>query len=128
MIDIPDGGILMCCCRQSGKRINFFEEKGYLMCDENCVKSTMRSPEERKKLIHRLNRIEGQIRGIKGMVEKDAYCADILIQSSAASAALNSFNKDLIACHVRGCVARDIRDGKDEVIDELVALLQKLMK
>ncbi len=98
------------------------------MCDENCVKSTMRSPEERKKLIHRLNRIEGQIRGIKGMVEKDAYCADILIQSSAASAALNSFNKDLIACHVRGCVARDIRDGKDEVIDELVALLQKLMK
>ena len=79
-------------------------------------------------LIHRLNRIEGQIRGIRGMVENDAYCPDILVQSAAAGAALNAFNKELLASHIRGCVARDIREGKDEVIDELVATLQKLMK
>ena len=93
-----------------------------------CEKTTDRSEEERKKLIHRLNRIEGQIRGIRGMVEKDAYCADILIQSAAVNAAVNAFNKELLANHIRGCVARDIREGKDEVIDELVVTLQKLMK
>lgn len=95
----------------------------------NCMeKSTQRGEDERKKLINRLNRIEGQIRGIRGMIEKDAYCTDILVQSAAANAALNSFNKDLIASHIHGCVARDIREGKDEVIDELVTVLQKLMK
>ena len=91
-------------------------------------KTTARSEEERTKLIHRLNRIEGQIRGIRGMVESDAYCADILVQSAAVNAAVNAFNKELLASHIRGCVARDIREGKDEVIDELVATLQKLMK
>ena len=94
----------------------------------SCQKTTVRTEEERKKLIHRLNRIEGQIRGIRGMVEKDAYCADILIQSAAVNAAVNAFNKELLAHHIKGCVARDIREGKDEVIDELVATLQKLMK
>ena len=94
-------------------------------CEE---KKTYRNDEEKKKLITRLNRIEGQIRGIKGMVEKGAYCPDILIQSAAASAAINAFNKELLANHIRTCVANDIRDGKDEVIDELVATLQKLMK
>lgn len=93
-----------------------------------CNKSTERTDEERKKLINRLSRIEGQIRGIRGMIENNAYCTDILMQSAAVNAAVNSFNKDLIASHIRGCVARDIRDGKDEVIDELVVLLQKLMK
>ena len=93
-----------------------------------CDKTTTRSEEERKKLIHRLNRIEGQIRGIRKMVEKNAYCADILVQSAAVNAAVNAFNKELLASHIRGCVARDIREGKDEVIDELVATLQKLMK
>ena len=93
-----------------------------------CEKTTARTEEERKKLIHRLSRIEGQIRGIRGMMEKDAYCTDILIQSAAVNAAVNAFNKELLASHIRGCVARDIRDGKDEVIDELVATLQKLMK
>ena len=93
-----------------------------------CEKTTARTEEERKKLIHRLNRIEGQVRGIRGMLEKDAYCADILIQSAAVNAAVNAFNKELLASHIRGCVARDIREGKDEVIDELVATLQKLMK
>lgn len=87
-----------------------------------------RSPEEYKKLIHRLNRIEGQIRGIKGMVENDAYCPDILIQSAAVNAAINAFNKELLANHIRTCVADDIRNGKDEAIDELVFTLQKLMK
>ena len=87
-----------------------------------------RSPEEYKKLIHRLNRIEGQIRGIKGMVESDAYCPDILIQSAAVNAAINAFNKELLANHIRTCVADDIRNGKDEAIDELVVTLQKLMK
>lgn len=93
-----------------------------------CEKTTDRSEEERKKLIHRLNRIEGQIRGIRRMVENDAYCTDILMQSQAVNAAVNAFNKELLASHIRGCVARDIRDGKDEVIDELVITIQKLMK
>lgn len=87
-----------------------------------------RSPEEYKKLINRLNRIEGQLRGIKGMVENNAYCPDILIQSAAVNAAINAFNKELLANHIRTCVADDIRNGKDEVIDELVVTLQKLMK
>lgn len=87
-----------------------------------------RSPEEYKKLIHRLNRIEGQIRGIKGMVENNAYCPDILIQSAAVNAAINAFNKELLANQIRTCVADDIRNGKDEAIDELVVTLQKLMK
>ena len=87
-----------------------------------------RSPEEYKKLIHRLNRIEGQIRGIKGMVENNAYCPDILIQSAAVNAAINAFNKELLANHIRTCVADDIRNGKDEAIDELVVTLQKIMK
>ena len=93
-----------------------------------CGKTTIRPEEERKKLVNRLNRIEGQIRGIRGMVESNAYCADILVQSAAVNAAVNAFNKDLLASHIRGCVARDIREGKDEVIYELVATLQKLMK
>lgn len=93
-----------------------------------CGKKTERSEEERKKLIHRLNRIEGQIRGIRNMVERDAYCTDILMQSAAVNAAVNAFNKELIANHIRGCVVRDIKDGNEEVLDELVATLQKLMK
>ena len=78
--------------------------------------------------MNRLKRIEGQVRGIQGMLEKDAYCADVLIQVAAVNAALNSFNKALLAEHVRTCVADNIRAGNDEVIDELVVLLQKLMK
>lgn len=93
-----------------------------------CHKTKQRTQEEYKSLIHRLSRIEGQVRGIRGMVEKDAYCTDILAQVAAVTAALNAFNKELLAQHIRTCVARDIRDGKDETIDELVATLQKLMK
>lgn len=95
---------------------------------ECCHKTKERSEEEYTALIHRLNRIEGQIRGIKRMVEESAYCTDILIQVSAVNSALNSFNKELLANHIRTCVAKDIRDGKDEVIDDLVKTLQKLMK
>lgn len=94
----------------------------------DCCRTTERSEEEQKKLIHRLNRIEGQIRGIRGMLERSAYCNDILIQSAAVSAALNAFNRDLLSSHIHSCVARDLREGKDETIDELMATLQKLMK
>lgn len=93
-----------------------------------CAKSTHRTQEEKKKLINRMKRIEGQIRGIIRMVEEDAYCNDILIQSAAANAAINAFNKELLSAHIHTCVARDIREGKDETIDELVATMQKLMK
>nr|WP_326172319.1 metal-sensing transcriptional repressor [uncultured Oscillibacter sp.] len=95
-------------------------------CD--CHKTKMRSPEEYKCLIHRLNRIEGQIRGIRGMVEKSAYCPDILAQVAAANAALNAFSRELLAEHIRTCVARDVREGREETLDELVATIQKLMK
>lgn len=95
---------------------------------ECCHKTKERSQEEYTRLIHRLNRIEGQIRGIRGMMERSAYCPDILVQSAAVTAAINAFNKELLASHIRTCVARDIREGKDETIDELVATLQKLMK
>ena len=93
-----------------------------------CHKHKERSEKEYRDLINRLNRIEGQIRGIKGMVERDAYCPEILVQVAAANAALNSFNKVLLANHIRTCVADDIRDGKEETIDELVTVLQELMK
>ena len=93
-----------------------------------CHKKTERSEKEYKDLIHRLNRIEGQIRGIRNMVEQDAYCPDILIQVAAANAALNSFNKVLLGNHLRTCVANDIREGHDETIDELLKVLQRLMK
>lgn len=97
-------------------------------CCECMAKTTHRDDEQKKKLLNRLKRIEGQIRGIQSMIEQDAYCNDVLIQSSAVNAAMNAFNKELLASHIRSCVARDIREGKDEVIDELVLTLQKLMK
>ena len=93
-----------------------------------CSKTTARSDEERKKLMNRLSRIEGQIRGIRGMLEKDAYCTDILTQSAAVNAAVNAFNRELLGSHIRGCVVRDIKEGKGEIIDELLVSLQKLMK
>ncbi len=98
------------------------------MADCCTHKTKERSGEEYKSLVNRLNRIEGQIRGIRGMVEKDAYCTDILVQVSAVNAALNAFNKELLSNHIKTCVAQDIRNGKDETVDELVATLQKLMK
>ena len=87
-----------------------------------------RTDEEVRRLTHRLSRIEGQIRGLKEMLQSDAYCIDILVQVSAATAALNSFSKELLATHIKACVAENIRNGNNEVVDELVCVLQKLMK
>ena len=98
------------------------------MSCEYCHSTKNRTQEEKTALIHRLNRIEGQVRGLKRLIEEDAYCVDVLMQVSAASAALNAFSKELLASHIRSCVAQDIRDGKDDTIDELVSTLQKLMK
>ena len=107
--------------------INDFEEK-----KESCPccsgKDKDRDEKEFKDLMNRLKRIEGQVRGVEGMLEKNAYCTDILMQVSAITSALNSFNKVLLANHMRTCVADNIREGNDEVIDELVLTLQKLMK
>ena len=98
--------------------------------DEKCCchKTKERTEEEYKSLIHRLNRVEGQIRGIRKMVENNVYCTDILVQVAAATAALNAFNAELLANHIKTCVADDIRHGKDETINELIGTLQKLMK
>ena len=93
-----------------------------------CHKTKQRTEKEYKDLLNRLSRIEGQVRGVKGMVEKDAYCVDILTQVAAINAALNSFNKVLLSNHIRTCVAENVRNGNDEVIDELVTTIQKLMK
>ena len=99
------------------------------MDDEKCCcRTKSRSEKESRDLIHRLNRIEGQIRGIRGMVEQNAYCIDIVNQVAAANAALNSFNKLLLSEHIRTCVTEDIRGGQDEKMDELVRTIQKLMK
>ena len=88
----------------------------------------MRSEEEKKKLLKRLKLAEGQIRGIQNMIENDSYCPEILTQVSAVTAALNSFNKELLACHIRSCVKEDIQNNDEEAIDEFVRTLQKLMK
>ena len=102
------------------------EEKKACPCC--CQKTTKRSAEQKKALLNRLRRIEGQVRGIQGMLEKDAYCTDIMVQVAAVNAALNSFNKVLLANHIKTCVTRDIKEGKEETVDELVTVLQKLMK
>ena len=91
-------------------------------------KTKERGAEELRSLQNRLSRIEGQIRGVRGMLEKDAYCTDILMQVAAVNAALNAFSKELLATHIKTCVTEDIKAGKDETVDELVAILQKLMK
>ncbi len=93
-----------------------------------CHKTKQRDEREYTDLIHRLNRIEGQIRGIKGMIEKDAYCTDILTQVAAANAALNSFSKVLLENHIRTCVVDDIRAGEDDTVDDLIKVIRKFMK
>ena len=102
------------------------ESEGCKACSLH--KNTARSDEQKRMLLNRLRRIEGQVRGSMRMIESDAYCNDVLIQSAAVNAAMNSFNKELLSLHIHSCVARDIREGKDEIIDELVATVQKLMK
>ena len=97
-------------------------------CCSSCCRHKDRSPEEYKALMNRLSRIEGQVRGIRGMLEKDAYCVDILVQVTAANSALNSFAKELLSQHVRTCVVDDLRDGSEEKLEELIRLLPRLMK
>lgn len=99
-------------------------------CTKNCCncKKKHRDPQEYNDLIHRLNRIEGQIGGIKRMVEKDCYCIDILTQVTAVQAALKAFNKQLLGNHIKTCVAEDIRAEKYETLDELLKTIQKLMQ
>lgn len=98
------------------------------LCPACSGKHKTRDNSERKSLMNRLKRIEGQVRGVEGMLENDAYCTDILIQISAINSALNSFSKELLANHMKTCVAENIRQGNDDVIDELVVTLQKLMR
>lgn len=125
-----------CCHRQEEIPVSCHcagEESGYDTFSEpkcqNCsVKKKVRSEKEFKALLNRLSRIEGQVRGVRSMLENDAYCIDILTQVSAINAALNSFNKVLIANHIRTCVKENIQAGNDEVVEELVSTLQKLMK
>ena len=113
------------CCEEAAAETAQAEAETLHAC---CCHRKKRSEEEYKSLIHRLNRIEGQIRGIRGMVEKDVYCADILVQVAAANSALNAFSRELLSQHVRTCVADDLRAGSDEKLDELLKLLPKLMK
>ena len=94
----------------------------------HCARHKERSPGEYRRLMNRLSRIEGQIRGIRGMVENGAYCPDILVQSAAVNAAINAFNRELLAEHLRTCVTRDLKNGHEEIVDELAVTLQKLMK
>jgi len=108
--------------------INKLTEEMNTYCPNCSGKHKERDEKEYKDLMNRLKRIEGQVRGIEGMLENGAYCTDILVQVSAVNSALNSFNKVLLANHMRTCVADNIREGNDEVIDEMVTILQKLMK
>lgn len=94
----------------------------------DCGKKTERTEEQKKKLLNRLNRLEGQVRGVKRMIENDAYCNDVLIQSAAIGAAVDAFSREVLRAHLRSCVIRDIRDGRDEVADELMETLERLMR
>lgn len=105
---------------------NLSEEKCCHCKIEDGKKKTIRTSEEKKKMSVRLSKIEGQIRGIKNMVENDSYCTDILIQVSAVRSALESFSTELLKNHIQGCVVRDLQDGKTEIIDELLWTIQKL--
>ena len=105
-----------CCCEE-----NIPHEK-------DCCRTRERSEEEYKGLVNRLNRIEGQIRGIKGMLDKSAYCPDILTQVAAVNAALNAFGRELLSSHIRTCVVEDVRAGREDTVDELLNTLQKFMK
>lgn len=98
------------------------------VCEGHVHKKKERTPKELRDLVNRLSRIEGQVRGIKGMVEKEAYCIDILVQVAAVNAALNSFSRVLLSDHIKTCVTQDILDGKEETVDELVETIKKLMK
>ncbi len=93
-----------------------------------CAKKTERGDDQKKKLLNRLSRLEGQVRGVRKMVENDAYCNDILVQTAAISAALDAFSREVLRSHLKSCVIRDIREGRDEVADELMETLERMMR
>ena len=108
--------------------LSMIDEKLGLTEADGCCRHKHREPPEYDALVKRLSRIEGQVRGVRGMVEREAYCTDILIQVSAIQSALNAFARELLGNHIRPCVVQDIQDGKLEVVDDLVAAIQKMMK
>ena len=118
------------CCAADVKPADALQDMAAVQDDVCCCsgKHKIRSPKEKRDLMNRLKRIEGQVRGLQNMLERDVYCPDILVQASAVNAALNSFSRVLLTSHIRTCVADNIREGNDEVIDELAATLQKMMK
>ena len=120
-----------CCCRrpeaQTAERIEA-QTAERIPQPQNTERTTERTDAEYKSLMNRLSRIEGQIKGIRGMLEKDAYCTDIITQVSAVTAALNAFNKELLSNHIKGCVTRDILEGREDTVDDLLKTLQRLMK
>ena len=115
-----------CCCRPAEEQVCCVNDMEEQECCGERIKH--RSEAELKDLMNRLKRIEGQVRGVQKMLEEGAYCPDILVQVSAVNSALNSFSKQLLASHIKSCVAEDIRQGRDETVDELVTVLQKVMK
>ena len=115
-----------CCCRPAEEQVCCVNDMEEQVCCGERIKH--RSEAELKDLMNRLKRIEGQVRGVQTMLEEGAYCPDILVQVSAVNSALNSFSKQLLASHIKSCVAEDIRQGRDETVDELVTVLQKVMK
>lgn len=123
---------MSCKCGNDSTREIYKEDRNLIDAntetEEGGVKHKLRADSEKKALMTRLAKIEGQVRGVKAMVEDDRYCVDILTQVSAIQAALNSFNKELLARHIKSCVADDIREGNEEAVDELCELLKKLMK
>ncbi len=122
----PKAEVTSCCCGTKEQEQEPMSESETHVCPH--CKHTQRDETQKKLLQNRLRRIEGQVRGLQSMLDQDAYCNDILVQSAAVSAALSAFNRELLENHIRHCVARDIREGKDEVIDELMGTLKKLMK
>ena len=93
-----------------------------------CAKHTARTEDQKKKLLNRLSRIEGQVRGVRKMIENDAYCNDVLVQSAAVAAAVDAFNREVLRAHLHSCVVRDIRAGDDGVVEELMTTLERLMR
>ena len=117
-----------CCCSTEEPAADTVSPADVPDAVPSCCRHKDRTPEEYRALANRLSRIEGQVRGIRAMLDKDVYCADILVQVAAVNAALNGFSKELLGQHIRTCVADGIRAGNDEVVDELLKTLQKLMK
>ena len=117
-----------CCCSTEEPAADAVSPADVPDAVPSCCRHKDRTPEEYRALVNRLSRIEGQVRGIRAMVEKDVYCTDILVQVAAVNAALNGFSKELLGQHIRTCVADDLKAGETQKLDELLQLLPRLMK